>query len=100
MAPVFSRVRRTRDIVLVDQRGTGLSTPLRCENIERDEVYLDAETFVRLGAECVDELTHDPMFFTTSAAVRDLELIRETLGLPFAQHLRDFLWHAGCPALP
>ena len=82
MAPVFSRVRRTRDIVLVDQRGTGLSTPLRCENIERDEVYLDASTFVRLGAECVDELTHDPTFFTTSAAVRDLELIRETLGYP------------------
>ena len=82
MAGAFSRVRRTRDILLVDQRGTGLSTPLRCENLERDEVYLDTETFVRLGAECVDGLTHDPAFFTTSAAVRDLELIREKLGYP------------------
>lgn len=82
MASAFSRVRRTRDIVLVDQRGTGSSTPLRCENIERDEVYLDTKTFVRLGAECVDGLTHDPAFFTTSAAVRDLERIRETLGYP------------------
>ena len=78
----FARIRRTRDIVLVDQRGTGLSTPLRCENIERDEVYLDAATFGRLGAECVDELSHDPAFFTTSAAVRDLDLVREALGYP------------------
>ena len=82
MASAFSRVRRTRDIIVVDQRGTGSSTPLRCENIERDEVYLDAETFVRLGEECVDGLTHDPAFFTTSAAVRDLELLREALGYP------------------
>ena len=78
----FARIRRTRDIVLVDQRGTGLSTPLRCENIERDEVFLDSATFSRLGAECVDGLSHDPAFFTTSAAVRDLELMRETLGYP------------------
>ena len=78
----FARIRRTRDIVLVDQRGTGLSTPLRCENIERDDVFLDATTFGRLGAECVDGLSHDPAFFTTSAAVRDLELMRETLGYP------------------
>ena len=78
----FTRIRRTRDIVLVDQRGTGLSTPLRCENIERDEVFLDSATFSRLGAECVDGLSHDPAFFTTSAAVRDLELMRETLGYP------------------
>ena len=78
----FARIRRTRDIVLVDQRGTGLSAPLRCENIERDEVFLDSATFSRLGAECVDGLSHDPAFFTTSAAVRDLELMRETLGYP------------------
>ena len=80
--PAFARIRRTRDIVLVDQRGTGLSTPLRCENIERDEVFLDSATFSRLGTECVDGLSHDPAFFTTSAAVRDLELMRETLGYP------------------
>ena len=82
MEPAFARIRRTRDIVLVDQRGTGSSTPLRCENIERDEVLLDSATFVRLGGECADGLTHDPAFFTTSAAVRDLELMREALGYP------------------
>ena len=80
MEPAFARIRRTRDIVLIDQRGTGSSTPLRCENIERDEVFLDSATFIRLGGECVDALTHDPAFFTTSAAVRDLESMREALG--------------------
>ena len=82
MAPAFARIRRTRDIVLVDQRGTGSSTPLRCENIERDEAFLDSATFIRLGRDCVDGLTHDPAFFTTSAAVRDLELVREALSYP------------------
>ena len=78
----FSKVRRTRDILLIDQRGTGSSTPLRCENIEAEGAHLDAATFVRLGAACVDGLSHDPAFFTTSMAVRDLESVRETLGYP------------------
>lgn len=78
----FAKIRRTRNIVLVDQRGTGSSTPLRCENIEREETFLDSKAFGRLGAECVDGLSHDPAFFTTSVAVRDLELMRETLGYP------------------
>ena len=29
-APVFARIRRDRDIVIVDQRGTGRSAPLNC----------------------------------------------------------------------
>ena len=53
-----------------------------CENIEREDVALDSQAFVRLGTECVEELTHDPAFFTTSAAVRDLELMRVALGYP------------------
>lgn len=76
----FRRIRQTRDIVLVDQRGTGSSAPLRCDNLEREEVFLDEEEFSRLGAECVDGLHHDPAFFTTSVAVRDLDSVREALG--------------------
>ena len=78
----FSRIRRTRDIVLIDQRGTGSSTPLPCENIENEDALLASDAFVRLGAECVDGLSHDPAYFTTSVAVADLEQVRETLGYP------------------
>ena len=78
----FSRIRRTRDIVLIDQRGTGSSTPLSCENIEDEDALLASDAFVRLGAECVGGLSHDPAYFTTSVAVRDLERVRETLGYP------------------
>ena len=78
----FSRIRRTRDILLIDQRGTGQSAPLRCENLEGEAALLDSDPFVRLGAECVDGLSHDPAYFTTSVAVHDLERVRDTLGYP------------------
>ena len=78
----FSSIRRTRDIVLIDQRGTGSSTPLPCENMENEDALLASDAFVRLGAECADGLSHDPAYFTTSVAVHDLERVRETLGYP------------------
>src|SRR5690349_22721470 len=31
LAPAFARIHRERDIVLVDQRGTGQSAPLNCD---------------------------------------------------------------------
>ena len=79
---VFSRIRRTRDIVLIDQRGTGSSTPLACQNIENEDALIASDAFIRLGAECVDGLPHDPAYFTTSVAVADLERVREALGFP------------------
>ena len=36
-AYLFEEINRTRDIVLVDQRGTGKSNPLECKNGEDDE---------------------------------------------------------------
>ncbi|MEJ2132353.1 MAG: alpha/beta fold hydrolase [Gammaproteobacteria bacterium] len=77
----FSRIRRTRDIFVVDQRGTGKSAGLFCANIEGDDALAyDPETIGRLGIECLDTLEHDPRYFTTSVAVRDLDLVREALG--------------------
>lgn len=77
----FERVRRDRDILLVDQRGTGESTPLACAI---DESTLEGEYSAEqtLGAtrECLENLPQDPRFFTTSVAVTDLEAVREALG--------------------
>lgn len=77
----FESVRRDRDILLVDQRGTGQSAPLDCASDEqiiegrfsREQTIADTEA-------CLDTLPHDPRFFTTSVAVQDLEAVREALG--------------------
>ena len=78
----FARVVRKRDIILVDQRGTGRSAPLKCEGDE-DDLFLEAGDVERMidgNRECLEGLAHDPRFFTTSVAVRDLERVRQALG--------------------
>jgi len=79
--PAFERIRQHRDILLVDQRGTGDSAALACD-IEEDVVVgsFSEERTRELTQECLDLLPHDPRFFTTSAAVRDLEALRLALG--------------------
>jgi pimeloyl-ACP methyl ester carboxylesterase len=79
----FEPARRDRDIVLVDQRGTGRSAEgFRCAVPE--DLSLDtagSEQLERVIDACVAELEHDPRFYTTSVAVRDLEQVRATLGI-------------------
>ncbi len=77
----FASIGRDRDIVLVDQRGTGRSAPLNCEYPEDPEVSgVDAEQLKATTRACLLELTGDPRFYTTSVAVRDLEAVRVALG--------------------
>lgn len=79
--PAFEHVRRNRDILLVDQRGTGESARLDCA-IDEDLVegrYSVAAT-IEAADECLQSLPYDPAFFTTSVAVQDLEAVREALG--------------------
>lgn len=81
VAPAFARVRRERDIVLVDQRGTGRSGALLCPDEQLLWETSDAEA-TRLTRECLTFLQRDrdPSQYTTSAAVRDLEAVRQALG--------------------
>ena len=79
----FEALRRTRDILLVDQRGTGSSSKLACEaDEELVQGAFSEELTTRLTRECLQALSHDPRYFTTSIAVRDLEAVREALGYP------------------
>ena len=90
LAPFASRlidVRRTRDILLVDQRGTGRSAPLRCAAFVHDEDAADALDVDPLprAKECAGELAAagiDVAQYTTEAFVADLEAVREALGYP------------------
>ncbi|MEQ8205680.1 MAG: alpha/beta fold hydrolase, partial [Woeseia sp.] len=81
IAAAFEDIRRTRDIVLLDQRGTGQSSALDCavnESLTTATVG-DKQTLDATG-ECLAALEHDPRYFTTSIAVQDLEALREALG--------------------
>ena len=77
----FERVRPERDILLVDQRGTGESAPMTCD-IDDDIVAgaYSKELTLQVTDECLALLPHDPRFFTTSVAVTDLEAVRQALG--------------------
>ena len=72
------RIHEKRDIVLVDQRGTGASNPLRCLNTE-EEIAEDAEVIARLK-DCPKKLDADLRFYTTDIAMQDLDHVRALLG--------------------
>jgi pimeloyl-ACP methyl ester carboxylesterase len=78
----FERIHRDRDIVLVDQRGTGQSNPLSCA-LDDDALYRASDTEVAASARrCLTTLekTANVEFYTTSIAVRDLDRVRASLG--------------------
>jgi pimeloyl-ACP methyl ester carboxylesterase len=82
-AGAFAEVARTRDVVLVDQRGTGGSHPLKCDFPEDFETGTPPPTLIRqLSAACRAGLHARPEFYTTSVAVLDLDAVRDALGYP------------------
>lgn len=77
----FDGVRRSRDIIIVDQRGTGRSNKLACPTLEDATTTEPSLTEVKaLTDECLKALPGDPRYYTTSMAVRDLEAVRVALG--------------------
>lgn len=76
LAPAFRDMNLQRDIVLVDQRGTGQSNPLRCP-APADANLPDPAAWAR---DCLTQLDADPRFYTTSEAVADLERVRVAFG--------------------
>lgn len=82
IAASLARVQRERDVLIVDQRGTGRSAPLVCEFDEQRMWEADEQETARVMRECRARLgeSHDVAQFTTSVAVRDLETVRVALG--------------------
>lgn len=90
LMPVFARLNNRRDIVFVDQRGTGRSAPLDCDE-PREAALADAadpaKQLQRL-AQCRERLMRLPYvkreadlgFFTTTLAMQDLDAVRQALG--------------------
>lgn len=83
LAPVFKEVRKYRDIILVDQRGTGKSNLLTCPMDDPDESSsADIAAAQALAAKCVTELSAkaDLRHYTTSDAIADLDAVRQAIG--------------------
>lgn len=78
----FDRIREKRDIVLVDQRGTGRSNPLQCPQVQELEgsSSLDESAFELALNGCLEQLEADPRLYTTPIAMDDLDQVRHTLG--------------------
>lgn len=84
---LLARVANRRDIVLVDQRGTGRSAPLTCEESEPTGTLADrvdvARAIQRLQA-CrvrLEQLPHGRLqHYTTGVAMQDVDAVRQALG--------------------
>lgn len=80
--PMFHRFQLDRDIVLIDQRGTGGSNPLDCEPEDRDEddfSHIDDYPVERFRT-CLAKLKADARFYTTAIAMDDIDDLRRYLG--------------------
>jgi len=75
----LDRVRATRDIVFIDQRGTGLSGKLNCESKPEHETMNEEQLEAELRA-CIVASKAPFAAYTTAAAARDLESVRTALG--------------------
>jgi pimeloyl-ACP methyl ester carboxylesterase len=90
--PVFDRVRRQTDVLLLDQRGTDFSEmPPECSHAHR---FADAEPLQREAAlaalrgaatECINEWRNagvDLGAYTTAESADDIDDLRRAMGLP------------------
>ncbi|HVM56430.1 MAG TPA: alpha/beta fold hydrolase [Gaiellaceae bacterium] len=75
---LFAEVGRDRDLVMVDQRGTGGSHALSCA--DEPVRASDAAAVAAYVRRCFARLRDDPRLYTTSVAADDLEAVRRTLG--------------------
>lgn len=90
--PVFDRVRRETDVLLLDQRGTGLSEPSPpCPHVQRFDDARPLERDAALAAlhataaRCIAHWRQEGIdldSYTTAESADDLEHLRRALGVP------------------
>jgi pimeloyl-ACP methyl ester carboxylesterase len=82
-ADLFAAARETRDLVLIDQRGTGGSNPLNCKlpgSSDDPQGYLGDLIPIEAVRQCLQGLDADPALYTTPIAMEDLDEVRQALG--------------------
>ncbi len=83
LSSILERLHQNRAIVMVDQRGTGKSNPLRCpttaESGETPAITTPEQQIENLKG-CVAKIGADTRLYTTAATVEDLDQVRAALG--------------------
>lgn len=84
VAPQFAKIREHRDLLFVDQRGTGGSHPLNCKFFNESDLQSYLGYFFPLEdvRKCRQELEQkaDLTLYTTPIAMDDLDEVRAALG--------------------
>jgi pimeloyl-ACP methyl ester carboxylesterase len=83
-APEFAKLREHRDLLFVDQRGTGKSHPLNCEFYNPNDMQSYLGYFMPLEdvRKCRPQLeaNSDLKLYTTTIAMDDMDEVRAALG--------------------
>ncbi len=75
-AAVFAPFLKRYELIAVDQRGTGRSSPVRCRGLQRERMAWN-----RAVRQCARQLGPRRQGFTTAESAEDLEAVRRALGL-------------------
>ena len=83
-AHLLGPIAATRDLIVFDQRGIGLSHPLSCHRFELDAGAggggAASEPAGRQVAECAAQIGPERAYYTTAQTVADIEAIRQAGG--------------------
>lgn len=75
-------INRQRDLIFLDQRGTGGSNPLECVFDDEEQAWLDPsqDEFIEQLFRCKRDWDADVRFYTSAHAARDLDALRQHYG--------------------
>ncbi len=76
-AELLGPIAATRDLIVFDQRGSGLSQPLSCHAFERPDLF---HSFGEVVHACGSQLGSSRALYTTADTVADIEAIRAAGG--------------------
>ncbi len=77
----LKKLQKNHDIVLLDQRGTGAASSLKCELDDQSiDLRIDYGKVTEQARECLAKVDGDPRFYTTTIAMSDYEQLRVALG--------------------
>ena len=82
LSTAMRRVRSTRDIVFIDQRGTGLSGKLECPSSPEQDKQMSDDASDAAIRSCIETLGRKTPLaaYTTANAAHDIEQVRRALG--------------------
>src|ERR1700688_249091 len=73
---IFDALRDRRDVLIVDKRGTGLSSPIDCPALQTGSLALSAV------AACAKQLGNTAWFYGTDFAAQDIVAVLDALDIP------------------